>query len=111
VLVGAEEASQVTVDADDLWLKTLFAITGGSLRHSDAVIGLAIEKKKDKRTGEPRDAQWCYRLSLWVKNAADLEFQGALGSHLRSLLDLPEESIAFCSFRKEDRDNNPRITI
>ncbi|KAA0149843.1 hypothetical protein FNF29_05668 [Cafeteria roenbergensis] len=111
-LAGAEEPDQLQVDPDQVWRKIVFAMVTETFDHASDIVGLALERKRDKGPDAPTSgAAWMYRLALWVQTAEDLEIQAALGSSVRTLLDLPEESLAFCSFRREDRDSNPRITI
>lgn len=110
-IVGAEEATQVPVVTDEVWSKTLLSVAGEALTHSEDVVGVAVEKKSDRSTDLRAGEAWLFRLSLWMQTASDLNFQTEVGHSLRDLLALPEESVAFCSFRREDRESNPKITI
>jgi hypothetical protein len=110
-IVGAEEATQVPVKTDDVWSTTLLSVAGEALAHCEDVVGVAIEKKADRGADLRSGEAWLFRLSLWMQTAADLQLQTEVGCSLRDLLKLPEESVAFCSFRREDRETNPKITI
>jgi len=100
------------VHPDDVWRRILFAVASESLEEAAEVVGVAVERKRDKDSDMPGEGPaWMYRIAVWVQTASDLSMQTRLGESLRALLDLPEESLAFFSFLKADRNINPRITI